>query len=111
MALRYSFEHLSSGIDVLATHPGAIKDRLVEAFDKHLCHVVPSLLPASAVEVWESAWRQVTAVPASDQEGVFRVSIEALDETAAVDVARQVMQVEVLVRVAIASVGGPDVLN
>jgi hypothetical protein len=110
MTLRYSFERLNRGVEILATHPGPIKARLAEAFHRSLCAVVPGLLPAAAVSIWNAAWRVVTARPADDQSGAFDVSIEALSDQEAVAVVWQVLEVERLVRLAIAMDAGPDLL-
>jgi hypothetical protein len=106
----YNLERLTYGIDTLATHPGPIKDRLVAAFHESLCTIVPGFLPEPALDIWNDTWRTVTAVPADSQEGVFRLSIDALDESAAVSVARSVLAVEILVRVAVAGYGGPELV-
>lgn len=107
----YNLDHLVRGIAILATHPGPIRDRLIAAFHGSLCHVIPALLPEPAAEIWDSIWQTVTAVPADDQEGVFRLSIGALDDAEAMLLARDILAIEPLVRVAIAGYGGPEAIH
>jgi hypothetical protein len=110
MTLQYSFERLSLGVEILATHPGAIRARLSDAFHKSLCQVVPSLLPIEAREIWESVWKDVTSLPSGNREGVFDRSIDLLSDDDAVSTVRQILQVERMVRIAIALDASPDVL-
>jgi hypothetical protein len=107
----YNFECVTRGIAILATHPGPIKERLIAAFHDALCRVVPGLLPLPAAEIWADVWKAVTRLPADDQEGVFRLSIESLEDAEAVVVAMDVMAVEPLVRLEIAGYGGPEVVH
>jgi len=110
MTLQYSFERLSLGIDILATHPGPVKARLSEAFHRSLCQVVPSLLPPEARVIWEGIWAAVTREPPGEYEGVFGRSIDDLSDEDAVSLVERIMQVERLVRLAIAVDSSPDVL-
>jgi hypothetical protein len=109
MTLQYSFERLSLGVEILATHPGQVKARLADAFHRSLCWVVPGLLPAEAAAIWESVWRLVTALPSGDQDGVFDRSIEAISDEDAVALVHRILEVERLVRIAIAMDASPDV--
>lgn len=110
MTLQYSFERLSLGVEILATHPGPVKARLADAFHRSLCGVVSGLLPAEAGNIWDSVWHLVTALPSGDQNGVFDRSIEVISDEDAVAIVHQVLEVERLVRVAIAMDASPDVL-
>jgi hypothetical protein len=110
MTLQYSFERLSLGVEILAAHPGPVKARLADAFHRSLCGVVPGLLPQEAADIWESVWRSVTAVPSGDRSGVFDRSIEDISDEDAVAIVHQILEVERLVRIAIAMDSSPDVL-
>jgi hypothetical protein len=110
MTLQYSFERLSLGVEILAVHPGTVKDRLAEAFHKALCGVVTSLLPPEARGIWESVWQAVTAEPSGTRDGVFDRSIERISDEDAVAIVKKIIEVERLVRIAIAMDSSPDVL-
>jgi hypothetical protein len=110
MTLQYSFERLRLGLEILTLHPGPVKARLSHAFHRSLCQVVPSLLPSEAREIWETVWHEVTANPADDFDGVFDRSIECISDEDAVDIIKQILRVERIVRVAIALDASPDVL-
>jgi hypothetical protein len=107
----YNLERLTRGIDILATHPGPVKGRLVAAFHDSLCSVMPAALPGPAFEIWDEMGQMVTAVPAGDHERAFRLSIDPLQEAEAVILARSVLIVKLLVRVNIASHGNLEVLD
>jgi hypothetical protein len=110
MTLQYSFERLSLGVETLAACPGPVKARLAEAFHRSLCGVVSGLLPTEARDIWDSVWGVVTAVPSGDRAGTFDRSIENISDEDAVAIVHQILEVERLVRIAIAMDSSPDVL-
>ena len=110
MSLQYSFERLNLGLEILAAHPGPVKARLADAFHRSLCRVVPGMLPPEAADIWVSIWSAVTAQPSGERAGTFDESIEDVSDDDAVAIVHQILEVERLVRIAIAMDASPDVL-
>lgn len=95
-ALGYAVEKLGVGVEVLVTHPGEIRDRLIEAFHFSLHAVSGEGLPEDAKRIWSQVMAKVTAVKGTPQSGVFQPSINALTDADAVWVARMIMTVEAM---------------
>lgn len=111
MTLSDNLDHLARGIEILATHPGPIRERLVAACRISLCHVEAAVLPEPAAVMWDAIWWTVTSVPADDQETVLRRSIDALRDDEVVGVARGVLSAEGIVRLAIVTPGAGEAIH
>lgn len=96
VSIQYSLDKLGLGIRVLATHQGAIKDRLVAAFHQGLYAVGPASLPGQARTIWEGVWRDVTAIRGAENEASFGLSIEAITEGQAAEIAEKIWTVHSL---------------
>jgi hypothetical protein len=97
-ALGYAYEKLGAGVQILATHPDEIKGRLIAAFHDSL-HAVPTdALPEQPKQIWIDVWAKVTAIKGTEQSGVFAPSINAMDESEAVQIARMITTVETMVQ-------------
>ena len=95
-ALGYAIEKLGGGVQVLATHPGEIRERLIEAFYDSLHAVSGEALPEEAKRIWSQVMAKVTTAKGTPQSGVFQPSINALTDTDAVWVAQMIMRVDAM---------------
>ena len=73
--LGYSNEKLWKAVGILATHPGAVKERLIRACEEGLVFVAQDSLPVHLQSDYKAMWAKVTAVEPVDVEGRFRPSI------------------------------------
>jgi hypothetical protein len=99
--LTYANEKLSLGVHELATHPGRIKERLISAFHPSLAQVPDTDLPPEAKELWGKVWKQVTAQGGTAESGTYQSSINALSENEAVELARNIVTVQAMVKAAL----------
>ena len=76
--LGYSNEKLWKAVGILATHPGAVKERLIRACEEGLVFVAQDSLPVHLQSDYKAMWAKVTAVEPVDVEGRFRPSIGQL---------------------------------
>ena len=51
--LGYAYEKLGGGVQILATHEGGIKRRLIEAFHESLVAVSVNALPDKPKQIWQ----------------------------------------------------------
>ena len=99
-----AIKELWVGMDVLVTHPGPIKERLVAMFEDPSFDMAPHIrddFPELIRSTWEELWAKVTAVKGTSQSGDFRLSIDALDEQSAIEVAQGVETVFALLQTAV----------
>ena len=101
MSLIHAFEKLGQGIDILATGPGPINERLTEAFLRALAEVREDALPPEARPRWRQVWHRVTAVQGKPNEGRLVASIGTLHEDEATLVAEQIVTIHAIVQLAI----------
>jgi len=101
MALIHVYEKLGQGIDILATSPGPIKERLLKAFLDALAEVPEDALPREARQRWQQVWQRVTAAQGKPGEGRLVASIQALDEDEATLIAEHIVTIHALVQLAI----------
>ena len=83
---------LSAGVTKLATHPGRIKERLSAAFIDSLLPVSAKSLPAEARATWDRVWSRVQAGAPRNM-----LTIEALNDGQAIEIAQDIVSVAVLV--------------
>ena len=95
--LGYANEKLGAGVQILATHEGEIKRRLIEAFHESLVAVPVDALPDEPKEIWQEVWATATAIKGTKESGTFVPSINALTEAEAVDLAKKITTVAALV--------------
>jgi hypothetical protein len=107
--VRRALASIEIGIQILATRPGRIKDRLTEAFQGALFAIDPDDLSAPGVSgearVW---WENVVATMSSAPEGPdgpFRDAIEQLSEEEASDIAQLIVAVGLMLTVALENLG------
>ena len=101
MSLIHAYEKLGQGIDILATSPGPIKERLMKAFLDALAEVREDGLPPEARPRWRQVWRRVTAVQGRPNEGRLVASIGALHDDEATLVAEQIVTIHAIVQLAV----------
>jgi hypothetical protein len=101
MPLIDAYEKLGRGIDILATSPGRIKERLTSAFLNALAEVPEDALPPAAKPRWQQVWQRVTAVQGRPEEGRLVASIRMLDDHEATLVAEHIVTVYAIVQLAI----------
>ena len=89
--LGYANETLGAGVQILATHEGEIKERLIAAFCDSLVAVPVDALPDEPKQIWQEVWATATA------SGKFTPSINALTEAKAVELAKKITHVAALV--------------
>src|SRR4051812_11401328 len=92
--LREVVNALEVGIDVLATRPGRVQERLIEAFHKELHMIRPEDiagpdLNADAQPYWREVVQAVTARH-DDKRGSYEPSIQAMTEDEACRIASRV---------------------
>ena len=88
--LGYANEKLCAGVQILATHEGEIKERLIAAFCDSLYMVQVDALPDEPKEIWQEVLATATAIPEeSGGPGKFIQSINELTETKAVELAKK----------------------
>jgi hypothetical protein len=112
MPLMHAYEKLGQGIDILATSPGPIKERLLKAFLNALAEVSEEALPLEARQRWRQLWQRVTAVQGKPGEGRLVASIQAMDDKEATLIAERVVTIHAIVQLAVPMRGGgrsPDV--
>ena len=97
--LGYANEKLSAGVQILATHEGGIKRRLIEAFHESLVAVPVDALPDEPKQIWQEVWATATAIKGTEESGTFIPSINALTEAEAVELAKKITTVESMVGV------------
>ena len=95
--LEYANEKLVVGVLILATHKGAIKERLIAAFCDSLVSVPVDALPDDPKQIWQEVWATVTANKGTEESGAFLLSINDLTEDEAGDLARKITTVESMV--------------
>jgi hypothetical protein len=101
--LPYASEKLNLGVHELATHSGKIKERLISAFNTSLAQVPDKDLPPDARKIWDRVWRQVTALGGTAQSGKFEPSINALRDDEVLQIAKDIVTVQVMVKAALSS--------
>ena len=95
--LGYANEKLGAGIQILATHKGEIKERLITAFCDSLWIVPVDALPDEPKQIWQEVLATATANKGTKESGQFIPSINDLTEDEAVDLARKITTVEAMV--------------
>ena len=95
--LGYAYGKLGAGVQILATHEGEIKERLIAAFHDSLHAVSAEALPDEPKRIWPEVWATVTAIKGTEQSGSFSPSINALTEAEAVEIAKKITTVEAMV--------------
>ena len=93
----YTYEKLSAGVQILATHKGEIKERLIKAFHESLVMVSAEALPDEPKRIWGEVFAKATAVEGTKESGRFIPSINALTENEAVDLAKAITAVEAMI--------------
>jgi hypothetical protein len=105
MPLIHAYEKLGQGIDILATSPGPIKERLLKAFLQALAEMPGDALPLEARERWRQVWQRVTAVQGRPEEGRLVASIRALTEDEATIVAEHIVTIHAIVQLTVPARG------
>ena len=95
--LGYANEKLGAGVQILATHEGEIKERLIAAFCDSLWIVSVDALPDEPKQIWQEVLATATANKGTKESGRFIPSINDLTEDEAVDLARKITTVEAMV--------------
>jgi hypothetical protein len=96
---------LEIGISILATHPGRIRERLIEAFHKEL-HLIQADdiagpdLSVDAKPYWQKVQAAVTAQH-DEKEGSYAPSIEAMTEEEASRIAEMITGVASMISLAL----------
>jgi len=98
--LGYTHEKMGPYVQILATHPGPIKQRLIAAFNS-LYGVNPNAMPEEPRAIWNRIWAAVTSAPHDGTRGAFTPSIERLTDAEACSIARDIMTVDALLDVAL----------
>ncbi len=98
----YTHEKLGAGVQILATHPGRVKERLIEAIHKSLFAVDPAALSEPGMDrnaraYWDEVWVAVTTAPPDPARGVYEPSIERLTEAEASRLAQLIVTVDSMV--------------
>ena len=108
MDLPYISGRLGSGVQILATHPGRINERLIEAFNMQLYGIPADAfdgdvkdLNVEARTFWRKVWNAVASAPKDEERGVFAPSIEVLSENEASSIAQLVVSVDAMVESAL----------
>ncbi len=107
MDLIYISGRLGEGVQILTTHPGRIKERLTEAFNKQLYGITADAfddnddLYVEARTFWRKVWDAVASAPKDEERGVFAPSIEVLSENEASSIAQLVVSVDAMVESAL----------
>jgi hypothetical protein len=88
-------------VNILATHPGRVKERLIEAAHKALVHVDANVFTRPGVYVdapnyWRRVWDAITSAPKDPQRGVFEPSINNLTEEEATEIAQLILSLEAM---------------
>src|SRR5713226_2996974 len=103
--LKETFLSLESGINIMATHPGRIQERLIEAFHKEL-HMIQAddiagpNLSVDAKPYWLKVLAAVTAQH-DDKRGSYAPSIEAMTEDEACRIAQMITGVASMISLAL----------
>ena len=95
--LGYANEKLGAGVQILAKHKGAIKERLIAAFCDSLVSVPVDALPDDPKQIWQEVWATVTANKGTEESGAFLSSINDLTEDEAVELAGKITTVAAMV--------------
>ena len=87
--LGYTYAKLGEGTQILATHAGRIKERLIAAFNNGgFVMVSPNAMPDEPKRIWGEVWTTVTSLKGTKESGSFAPSIERLSESEAVSLRR-----------------------
>ncbi len=90
--LIYANGKLWTAVGILATHPGRLPERLIQACQDGLVFVPEPALPSHLTPVYKRVWERVTSCRESQQEGAFAPSIRSLSEEDAVAVANDIIE-------------------
>jgi hypothetical protein len=100
----YTHEKLGRAVQILATHPGPIKDRLIAAFnDGGIPMVSPDALPDEPRRIWQTrVWEPLTRV--SDKlRGSAVASLAGISDEDACMIAESIVTVDSMVQTEIES--------
>lgn len=88
----YADEKLYGGLLTLAASEGSLRGRLVNAWVSwfHRINMEPSF-PPGLQERWDTLYAEATARPASGSGSTFEASIEAMDDSAAIRHAEEIV--------------------
>ena len=103
--LGYAYEKLGAGVQILATHEGEIKERLIAAFHDSLHAVSAEALADEPKRIWLEIWAKATAIKGTEQSGSFSPSINVLTDSEAVQLAKMITTVKSMVGVTLRGAG------
>ena len=96
--LGYANEKLGAGVQILATHKGEIKERLIAALCDSLWIVPVDALPDEPKQIWQEVLATATANKGTKEFiPLINESINDLTEDKAVELARKITTVESMV--------------
>lgn len=78
--------------EILATHPGRIRERLIAACHEGLVLVPPNVLPHEVQSLYDDVMEFVTATEYSPDEGAFAPAIRNLTDEEAQVVANRILE-------------------
>lgn len=90
--LIYANGKVSMAAEVLATHPGRIRERLVAACNEGLALVPSNVLPHEVKSLYDEVMELVTANEYPSAEGAFAPAIRNLTEEEAQVVANRILE-------------------
>ena len=85
-------------VEILATHPGCIRDRLIAACHEGLVLVPSDVLPHEVKSLYDDVMKLVTATEYSPAEGAFAPAIRNLTDEEAQGVANGILELELRVK-------------
>ena len=92
MSLSYAYEKLMVAVDVLATSPQSIQDRIEDAFISGFSRINPNEdLPEKLRADFQQLQNQVTRVPATGDEGTLRATMRVVTDEEATEIAEKIL--------------------
>lgn len=93
----YAHEKLGRAAQVLATHPGRIKERLIAAFNEAIPMVSAEALPDEPRRIWKTrVWEPLTRVK-DERRGSAAASLDDVSEEQACTIAESILTVDSMV--------------
>lgn len=91
----YQNEKLWRAVEILATHPGRIRDRLIKACHEAWVFVHPDLVTEELRAFYNKVQANVTSEPRTDEDGSFKPSIRRLSEEDASKMANHILSLAI----------------
>lgn len=91
MSLDYAHEKLTIAVEILATSPSDIKDRIETAFNSSIIHIFPEDLPEDLGEKLKNLQNQVTRINAEGNEGTLKATMKTISEEEAFEIAKKIL--------------------